>query len=186
MGMPNNNEVAAGFRFALPATGWLVDKTLTDVALRLTFTGANNGSYTAKMYLESGATPGVLTTASGNISGRTKSTAFLYFGSGVVKTPNADEVKSYSSETTNSLLTMVSEIITAHTAAAIDALVFIVSYQASTTNGYRDIFAYDKLLVPATDSDPGPPRLVLTYDETISLDDRTTVFLMEDVSKVEV
>ena len=123
LGMPNNNEVAAGFRFPLPSTGWLVDKTVTDVALRLTFAGVNNGSYTAKAYMHE---------------------------------------------------------------TAMDAILVVVLYTASTTNGYRDIYAEDKGLVPATDADPGPPRLVLTYDETTTVDERDTTFLMADTSDVRV
>lgn len=187
MGMPNNNEVACAFRFPLPSTGWLVDKTLTDVSLRLTFTGVNQGSYTAKLYLENGATPGVLTTGSGDISGRTKTTAFVWFGSGVVGSPNPDEVKSYNLDGTGrSILLALEEVITSQTAALMDAIVVIVSYTASTTNGYRSIYAYDKPVTPATSVDPGPPRLVLTYSEDVIVDDRNVMFQMTDNADVVV
>lgn len=185
-GMPNNDEVAAAFRFPLPSTGWLVDKMLTNVALRLTYTGDNNGSFTAKAYLEDGATPGILTTSSGDISGRTKTTAFVYLGSGVLGSPTADEVRSYNGSSSLSFLTIVEEVITSQTAAAMDAIVVIVDYLASSTGGYRDIYAEDHGLVPATGTAPGPPRLVLTYEEPISVDEKNLMFLMTDETDVVV
>lgn len=157
-------------KFPLPSVGWLVDKTLTEVALifnpQTGVTPLPSGSLTGTMQLEKAAAPADLNPASaGSISSRTRTTAIMNWRATELGTwtPNFDvTITSDSAGTT--LLSLVQALVATEgpaagfTAGTIASLNFINIYVSGSGTQNRTFYSSEGSATLG-------PRLRITYSE---------------------